>query len=544
MTRIVARAASRACRTRPLVLGVALALHFLVAPSTGAQESPMARVALKDREISAIALTPEGDVLAATDQGAWRVSQDGATVAQLPTVGLPAPPEGHRIAQVVCTSQGDVFAIPGRGTDGVFRLRAGAASWQSVGKKTMFVGVAKEVATTLARLPDDTLLSTMANPSIYRGETVAGRVYRSIDAGETWDDVSPAALAGAFVRSLVAGPDRQLWAVGGPGLGNTFDPTRWVLIADDWRAARPRWRVSAIQRSPKAGAIIGEPAITGVAVDRKGVAYALVTTGHGCPPGIYRSTDAGASWVRTSDAQEINVVIATPDNHAFVGSYGGLLRSTDGGTTWSSYAGLGKTFVSSLLVDRQGRLWAGTASHGQLFPVPGLFRSTAPVGSGVAAAAGAEATPIPPSPIASGSGSGTGSADGGQGSPRGAAADDVLFDNGNAYGVESGPSAPTVFALREPAVVARITTYHWNSGRGATPGTIGLRGADGTTYGPWPTRGGVGQGGVVNAYWSCEPGIRLEPGTYTIVDSDPATWARNAPSGQLGIARVVGHAAR
>ncbi|MCK7575192.1 MAG: hypothetical protein MZV65_04395 [Chromatiales bacterium] len=114
----------------------------------------------------------------------------------------------------------------------------------------------------------------------------------------------------------------------------------------------------------------------------------------------------------------------------------------------------------------------------------------------------------------------------------------VSFDNGNIYGVGNGPTAPTTFELEEPRVLALIRNYHWNSARGATPGTIALRDAQGRQYGPWQTEGSPGQGGVPNAYWTVRPMIRLPAGVYTVIDSDPASWAQNAQSDGRGFTRI------
>ncbi len=107
---------------------------------------------------------------------------------------------------------------------------------------------------------------------------------------------------------------------------------------------------------------------------------------------------------------------------------------------------------------------------------------------------------------------------------------------GNIGGVTNGPTVPTTFTFSEPVRLVWLQTYHWNGARGATPGRIGLRHQDGTVYGPWPTRGLPGQGGVPNAYWRAEPGVVLKPGTYTVTDSDPSTWATNAEAGNKGFA--------
>jgi hypothetical protein len=91
-------------------------------------------------------------------------------------------------------------------------------------------------------------------------------------------------------------------------------------------------------------------------------------------------------------------------------------------------------------------------------------------------------------------------------------------------------------------MVTFIQTYHWNNARGAQPGTIALRKDDGTVFGPWRTVGKPGQGGVPNAYWEVSPNITIPAGTYTIVDSDPATWSQNAQSGGRGFVVIKGYA--
>jgi hypothetical protein len=110
------------------------------------------------------------------------------------------------------------------------------------------------------------------------------------------------------------------------------------------------------------------------------------------------------------------------------------------------------------------------------------------------------------------------------------------LQTGNAGGVTNGPKVPTTFTFTEPVRLVWLQTYHWNHARGATPGRIGVRHEDGTVYGPWQSRGLPGQGGVPNAYWRAEAGVVLKPGTYTVTDSDPATWATNAKAGNKGFA--------
>jgi len=119
-----------------------------------------------------------------------------------------------------------------------------------------------------------------------------------------------------------------------------------------------------------------------------------------------------------------------------------------------------------------------------------------------------------------------------------------LFSSGNIYGVASGPTAPTTFTLSQPHVIASISTYHWNDGRGTGIGTIALRAANGQTYGPWTATGIPGQGGVPNANWMVAPNITLPAGTYQIIDSEPSTWSQNPQSRGRGMATVKGYPIR
>jgi hypothetical protein len=111
-----------------------------------------------------------------------------------------------------------------------------------------------------------------------------------------------------------------------------------------------------------------------------------------------------------------------------------------------------------------------------------------------------------------------------------------IFDNNNPDAVQNQPTRATEMTLNGSLRIARITTYHWNNGQGAPPGTIALRSSTGEVFGPWQASGEPGQGGVPNAYWVVEPDVILPAGIYSVIDSDPATWAQNGATGGAGIA--------
>lgn len=126
--------------------------------------------------------------------------------------------------------------------------------------------------------------------------------------------------------------------------------------------------------------------------------------------------------------------------------------------------------------------------------------------------------------------------------PSRSAAIEEIYNNHNVLAVQSGPSSDTTFTLTSPRTISSIQTYHWNNAQGSnTTGTIGLTSKDGTTYGPWSTTGSDGQGGVPNAYWTAQVEQELPAGTYTVVDSDPATWAHNDKNGNQGMVRIYGY---
>jgi len=115
----------------------------------------------------------------------------------------------------------------------------------------------------------------------------------------------------------------------------------------------------------------------------------------------------------------------------------------------------------------------------------------------------------------------------------------VIYTNGNIAGVQNNPTRETTFTIDAAHRVTYINTYHYFNG-GKLPGTIGLRHSDGTMYGPWQSEGALGQGGVQNAYWFVLPKVEIKAGSYTVVDSDRATWSQNSGSSGAGFVEIRG----
>jgi hypothetical protein len=110
----------------------------------------------------------------------------------------------------------------------------------------------------------------------------------------------------------------------------------------------------------------------------------------------------------------------------------------------------------------------------------------------------------------------------------------LRLEGQNTDAVVGGPKAETSFTVKAPIFLRKLSTYHWNDGRGATPGTMSLTGGDGATFGPWRARGEPGQGGAPNVNWIVEVNRRLEPGRYVVRTSSDETWSTNAKQGWKG----------
>ncbi|MBP7828332.1 MAG: hypothetical protein KA248_00295 [Kiritimatiellae bacterium] len=118
-----------------------------------------------------------------------------------------------------------------------------------------------------------------------------------------------------------------------------------------------------------------------------------------------------------------------------------------------------------------------------------------------------------------------------------------IFSNYNIDGVSEGSPQPPSFTVQTPQLIEFICTYHYNGAKGAQPGTIGLRDQSGRVYGPWEAGIDVELGGRwTNINWVVFPGITIPPGTYTVMDSETATWSYNSVSRGIGFARVGGFA--
>jgi regulator of replication initiation timing len=116
-----------------------------------------------------------------------------------------------------------------------------------------------------------------------------------------------------------------------------------------------------------------------------------------------------------------------------------------------------------------------------------------------------------------------------------------LFDNGNPQSVQNTPTAQTIVTISSPQLITRITTYHFNHGKGDnTAGSLALKDEKGRIYCPWKKLAKNPDGTSPLRYWTVTPMVVVPAGKYQVVDSNPATWSHNSISKGMGITWVEG----
>ena len=117
----------------------------------------------------------------------------------------------------------------------------------------------------------------------------------------------------------------------------------------------------------------------------------------------------------------------------------------------------------------------------------------------------------------------------------------LIYSNFNTSAVQNGPEYYPHFTVGSSDILVQaITTYHWNYGSGATPGTISIYDWDDNLIGKW-NASGRSSSGASNVNWDVFPNVVLKANSrYYIVDSDVSTWSCNSQSEQSGFAEVRG----
>ena len=203
-------------------------------------------------------------------------------------------------------------------------------------------------------LPSDTMVFALtfaptAPDTVYAG-TYASGIYRSTDMGQTWVKVTSSLDTGTFNYVAVDPQNAATVFIGSAGGGvwrSTDGAVTWTLLT---------W--------PDIDNIAGEA--LAIAPSDPRIVYVV-------GPSMLRSADGGTTWTEmapVAEAASVSVDPADADT-ILVGGMEGVFRSTDGGASWKQVGTVsGYDVVTTLERDPAvpETLWAGTYSSG-------LFRS-------------------------------------------------------------------------------------------------------------------------------------------------------------------------
>jgi photosystem II stability/assembly factor-like uncharacterized protein len=159
---------------------------------------------------------------------------------------------------------------------------------------------------------------------VFDGTTTVNRVYKSADGGTSWLDVTGAITTSMAIDALAVDPLNPLKAYAG---------TAWAVF-----------------RTTDGGASWQK---------NNGIAFSSALAVDGANPNtvyagydkiVYRSSDGGVTWVPQRGALSgLCRVILAAGGQVFFGSTGGLFRSEDAGASWlASHSGMRATFITAV----------------------------------------------------------------------------------------------------------------------------------------------------------------------------------------------------
>jgi len=336
-------------------------------------------------------------VVSTTRHGMLRSADSGATFAKI-NGDIPAPDGADRLnvynTQFGSTNATMLAYVHGQGP---FRSTNTGVNWTAVNTGlpgTVFVsGTSRESSTTY-----------------YAGVDGQG-VYKSTDGGVTWSQwVAPAAdddkrFTRAVTRDATAAGRYYISAIGGlfrtADSGATWSPieigtgyVNSIAIAPDGRtaylAASTLYKEPDLFAQPPAGEA-AETGLPGTMIDgtiivdknNASIVYASSST-----HGLYKSTNAGASWSKLTglvkpvnggmtfrlDPQNTQTVWAVLSNPFGTAGGGGVFKSTDAGANWAEASnGLSTPDARDVNTMRVSDVTAGTVFVGTR---AGVYRTT------------------------------------------------------------------------------------------------------------------------------------------------------------------------
>ena len=308
----------------------------------------------------------EGGVFVSTDGGTtWTAVFDGETALSIGSIAT-HPVDSGTAYVGTGEDNGGGFSYDG---EGVFKTTDGGATWIGLGlAETRRIG-------RIALDPLDPRRVFVAAGGDWFSRDSSRGIYRSLDGGTTWEKVLYVAddSGGIDVAIDPANPDRVYAAIWQrQSLGSS-----WYIAGSNsgvFRSTDGGTTWSRMTNGLPLGADVGR---IGLAVSRSSpsTVYALVIDGLGNLFGLYRTTDAGDTWVPLSAASlllngfsyyfgNIRIDPANPNTVYVLDS--NLLKSTNGGASFSIIAANVHPDWHDLIITARGFLAGNDA---------GFFRS-------------------------------------------------------------------------------------------------------------------------------------------------------------------------
>jgi photosystem II stability/assembly factor-like uncharacterized protein len=210
---------------------------------------------------------------------------------------------------------------------GVFRSTNGGSNWNSASDD----------------LPVSEVCALAINPSnpstLYSGTEKYG-VYKSLDSGNTWSS-SNMGLSHLYIKALAIDPTNPSTLYAGAEGSGILSYGGGVYKSTD------RGRIWELT--------LDLPVILSLAIDPQNPAVLYAGTES---YGVYKSTNGGAKWVKSSGgmtSKNIRALVIDPLNTStvYAGAYdGGVYKSIDGGASWGpKNSGLPGSSVSRIVID-------------------------------------------------------------------------------------------------------------------------------------------------------------------------------------------------
>ncbi len=217
--------------------------------------------------------------------------------------------------------------------------------------------------------------------TVYAGTARGGYVYRSVDAGATWQPYRVGGATGV-VKHIASAPASVVYAgMAYHGVfrsgdrGATWGLRTGGLVGSDVRAlvsvpTSPSTVYAGtygdgVHRSTNGGGSWSRRGLAGRVVNDLAVHRSLPLTVYAATDrGVYKTTDGGLTWrLTTSGFPGVNGIAVAPSNSAVVYAvnWGGMIKSVDAGRTWQrlSVPAEGGYWSVAVHPTRSGTVWVG-----------------------------------------------------------------------------------------------------------------------------------------------------------------------------------------